>query len=185
MAEPRRAPTQIAETYVLETTPAEDNRGWVGELLRQNWIPGVEFVQWNVVQSVAGTLRGMHWHEEHHDLIAPVAGTVVVGLADIRRGSPTEGKTELLELDAFAPAAVVIPPGVAHGFYSRGPSTLLYAVSRYWDTDDEFGVAFDDPQLAIPWPCSPADVILSARDRELPPLGSTALPAYGPPVLVS
>jgi dTDP-4-dehydrorhamnose 3,5-epimerase len=170
MARPRQVPTAIVDTYVLESSPEEDERGSVGELLRRNWVPSVEFVQWNVVQSVAGALRGVHWHERHHDLIAPVAGTVLVGLADLRARSPTRRVAELIELDAQGPAAVVVPPGVAHGLYSIEPTTLLYAVSRYWDDEDEFGVAFDDPELGIPWPCGRDDVILSERDRALPRL---------------
>jgi dTDP-4-dehydrorhamnose 3,5-epimerase len=170
MAEPRQVPTAIAETYVLETSPEEDERGSVGELLRRNWVPGVEFVQWNVVHSVARALRGVHWHERHHDLIAPVAGTVLVGLADLRASSPTRRATELIELDGRRPVAVVVPPGVAHGLYSPEPTTLLYAVSRFWDEDDEFGVAFDDPELGIPWPFGRGDVILSERDQALPRL---------------
>jgi dTDP-4-dehydrorhamnose 3,5-epimerase len=131
------------------------------------------------VQSVAETLRGMHWHERHHDLIAPVAGTVLVGLADIRAGSPTDRQTELVELDASSPVAVIVPPGVAHGLYSRMPTTLLYAVSRYWDPADEFGVAFDDPELGLDWPCRRDGVILSARDAAMPRLADAhSTPGY-------
>ena len=168
MAEPRHVPTAIAETYLLETSPEEDERGSVGELLRRSWVLGVEFVQWNVVQSVAGALRGVHWHERHYDLIAPVAGTALLGLADLRPRSPTRRATELIGLDARRLVAVVVPPGVAHGLYSLEPTTLLYAVSRYWDEEDEFGVAFDDPELGISWPVGRGEVILSERDRALP-----------------
>jgi dTDP-4-dehydrorhamnose 3,5-epimerase len=170
MTEHRRLATRIDGTYVLESTAMEDERGWVGELLRRRWIEDVEFVQWNLVRSVAGALRGMHWHELHHDLIAPVAGTVLVGLSDLRPGSPTERQSELLEVDASCPAAVIVPPGVAHGLYSRRPTTLLYAVSRYWDPDDEFGVAFDDPELGLDWPFGREAAILSERDRAMPRL---------------
>src|SRR5437764_1151697 len=97
MPEPTHVPTRIADTFILASPPATDERGWVGELLRRCWIEEIEFVQWNVVNSVAGTLRGMHWHERHHDLIAPVSGTVVVGLVDLRVGSATERRTELVE----------------------------------------------------------------------------------------
>jgi dTDP-4-dehydrorhamnose 3,5-epimerase len=175
---PLRIATSIAETYVLEPAFSPDERGWVGELLRQSWIPEISFVQWNLVQSVAGTLRGMHWHERHHDLIAPVAGAVMVGLADLRSGSPTERETALLELDSERPAAVIIPPGVAHGLYSAEPTTLLYAVSRYWDPEDEFGVAFDDPELGVAWPCTRSEVILSQRDAAMPSLERLAPLAY-------
>jgi dTDP-4-dehydrorhamnose 3,5-epimerase len=175
MDDPLRIPTSIVDAYVLEPPVRADERGLVGELVRQSWLSGVELVQWNIVKSVARTLRGMHWHEQHHDLISPVAGQVLVGLADLRHGSKTHRVTEMLELDANRPAAVVIPPGVAHGLYSREPTTLLYAVSRYWDPTDEFGVAFDDPGLGVPWPCSRDEVILSERDAGLPPLDRIAV----------
>ena len=113
----------------------------------------------------------MHWHNHHHDLIAPAAGTLLLGLSDLRRGSPTEGTAELLELDARRPAAALVPPGVAHGLYSREPTVTLYAVSRYWDADDELGVVFDDPDLGVPWPVSRDEVVLSERDAALPRLG--------------
>jgi dTDP-4-dehydrorhamnose 3,5-epimerase len=184
MAEPLFVPTRIAETYGLETAPAVDERGWVGELLRSNWVREVVFLQWNVVHSVAGTLRGMHWHEQHHDLIAPLAGTVLVGLADLRQGSPSEGQTELLELVGTRPAAIVVPPGVAHGLYCPETTTLLYAVSQYWDPADEFGVAFDDPDVGVPWPVARAEVILSERDRALPVLAELTTPPYAPALLV-
>jgi dTDP-4-dehydrorhamnose 3,5-epimerase len=182
MSEPQRVPTPIADTFVLEARAFDDERGSVAELLRHSSVPpGVEFIQWNLVQSVARALRGMHWHERHHDLIAAVAGPVLVGLADLRRGSPTERRTELLELDASIPAAVVVPPGVAHGLYSRTPTTVLYAISRYWNPEDEFGVAFDDPELGLAWPCRRDEVILSERDRSMPRLAEVpSRPNYAP-----
>jgi dTDP-4-dehydrorhamnose 3,5-epimerase len=184
MAEAAPVPTSIADTFALETELAVDERGWVGELLRSYWVADAEFLQWNVVHSVAGTLRGMHWHEQHHDLIAPVAGRVLVGLADLRRGSPTERRAELLELDAARPTAVVVPPGVAHGLYSPETTTLLYGVSRYWDPTDEFGVAFDDRDVGVEWPVARTDVILSERDRGLPALAELSLPSYTGALLV-
>jgi dTDP-4-dehydrorhamnose 3,5-epimerase len=175
MSDLHRSRTPIEDAFLLESSAERDDRGSVGELLRREWVPGVDFVQWNVVQSVPRAMRGAHWHERHHDLIAPVAGTVLVGLADLRPDSPTHRRTALLELDAENPAAVVVPPRVAHALYSLTATTLLYAVSRYWDREDEFGVAFDDPELGVPWPCTRQDVILSERDRELPRLAELAV----------
>jgi len=71
-----------------------------------------------------------------------------------------------------------VPPGVAHGLYSSEATTLLYAVSRYWDPEDELGVAFDDPELGVDWPCRRDEVILSERDRMMPPLARVSPPDY-------
>jgi dTDP-4-dehydrorhamnose 3,5-epimerase len=175
----RLEPVGIEDAYLIRTTRADDERGWLAELLRDSWVQPVRFCQVNLVHSRSGTLRGAHWHEEHHDLIAPVAGRLLVGLSDIRAGSPTAGRALLLELVDDPVAAVVIPPGVAHGFFSRRRSTALYAISRPYDGDDEYGAAFDDERLGIPWPVARADVLLSARDAALPPLGEgRRLPRY-------
>jgi len=167
---PRRLSTSIDGVVLFELAPLHDERGSLTELCRFEWMAPVELPQWNLVKSEAGVLRGMHWHNHHHDLISPAEGILLLGLADLRRGSPTEGSAELLELDADRPAAALVPPGVAHGLYSRERTVTLYAVSRYWDADDELGVAFDDPDLAVAWPVSRDDVVLSARDSALPGL---------------
>ena len=167
---PNRLTTSIDGVVLFELAPLHDERGSLTELCRFEWMAPVELPQWNLVKSEAGVLRGMHWHNHHHDLISPAEGTLLLGLADLRRGSPTEGTAELLELDADRPAAALVPPGVAHGLYSRERTVTLYAVSRYWDADDELGVAFDDPALGVPWPVSRDDVVLSARDAGLPAL---------------
>jgi dTDP-4-dehydrorhamnose 3,5-epimerase len=164
--------TAIEGVRLLRLSSARDARGAVTESCRFEWLAPVELPQWNVVTSRAGVMRGMHWHNLHHDFISPAHGVLLMGLADLRRGSPTEGACELLELDASRPAGALVPPGVAHGLFSAGPTVTLYAVSRYWDPEDERGVAFDDPALGVPWLVSRAEVMLSERDRGLPPLSA-------------
>jgi dTDP-4-dehydrorhamnose 3,5-epimerase len=164
--------TSIAGVKVLRPPPIDDHRGSLVELCRLSWIPETTIVQWNVVASGPGVLRGMHWHNLHWDLIAAVQGHLVVGLTDLRIGSPTELVSELIEVDAEAPAGVLIPPGVGHGFFSPDGSIVLYGVSRYWDPADELGVRFDDPALALDWRLPPEGPVLSERDASLPPLSA-------------
>ena len=160
--------TRIAGVRLLRHAPIEDRRGSLVELCRLSWLGGTTIVQWNVVASGAGVLRGMHWHNLHWDLIAAVQGRLVVGLTDLRVGSPTELVAELIEVDAGAPTSVLIPPGVAHGFLSPDGSIVLYGVSRYWDPADELGVRFDDPALSLGWPLPPDGPVLSERDASQP-----------------
>jgi dTDP-4-dehydrorhamnose 3,5-epimerase len=157
---------------VLRPEPIEDHRGSLVELCRLSWIGETTIVQWNVVASGPNVLRGMHWHNLHWDLIAAVEGRLIVGLTDLRIGSPTELVSELIEVDAGTPASVLIPPGVAHGFLSPDGSIVLYGVSRYWDPADELGVRFDDPALSLDWPLPPDGPVLSERDTSLPPLSA-------------
>jgi dTDP-4-dehydrorhamnose 3,5-epimerase len=136
-------------------------------------------VQWNCVRSAAGVLRGVHWHDRHADYLTVVAGTLVLGLRDLRAGSPSERRAAVLTLTAEEPCSVEIPCGVAHGFWYPEPAIHVYAVSHYWDPADERGVRWDDPALGIPWPAGVAEPLLSPRDAELPALASAGrLPAY-------
>ena len=127
-------------------------------------------MQWNAITNRPGSLRGVHWHNAHADFIAPVHGSVLVAAIDLRIGSPTEGRAELAMLDAAEPRAIVIPPGVGHGFFSAEASVVMYGVSKYWDPDDELGVRWDDPALGIPWPPEASGALVSGRDAGFPTL---------------
>jgi dTDP-4-dehydrorhamnose 3,5-epimerase len=147
-----------------------DERGVFTELYRLEWDAGVTPVQWNAVRSEAGVLRGVHVHIRHDDYLTVPLGRASVGLRDLRLGSPTEGLATVVELGGEQPAALSIPHGVAHGFYFHEPSLHVYAVSEYWDPEDELACHWADPALEIPWPCSTARV--SQRDAESPPLAA-------------
>ena len=143
-------------------TTHADERGSFTELFRESWPTGVRPVQWNVVRSEPNVLRGVHVHIVHADYLTVVDGHATVGLRDLRRDSPTSGLATAVELRADEMAAIVIPTGVAHGFWFREPSLHVYAVTAYWDTADELGCHWADPGLELPW--DPVDPALSARD---------------------
>jgi dTDP-4-dehydrorhamnose 3,5-epimerase len=139
-----------------------DERGTFTELFREEWDTGVRPVQWNAVASQEGVLRGVHVHARHADFLTVVQGRAAVGLCDLRDDSPTPGASACVELSAGAMAAIVIPPGVAHGFLFLEPSVHVYAVTHYWDLDDELGCHWADPELGIAWPREPT--LVSERD---------------------
>ena len=169
-ARPQALELPISGVEVLELPRDEDPRGTLVELCRDVWIEPNEPVQWNAITNRPGTLRGLHWHNRHVDFIAPVYGSVLVAAVDLRIGSPTENRTEVTNLEAADPHAIVIPAGVAHGFFSLLESVVMYGVSAYWDPDDELGVRWDDPALGIPWPPEAARSVISERDASFPPL---------------
>jgi dTDP-4-dehydrorhamnose 3,5-epimerase len=155
------------ELHTLE--PHADARGVFTELFRDSWGVGASPAQWNAVRTEQNVLRGVHVHWRHSDYLTLVAGRASVGLHDVREGSETEGAGAIVELGADEPAALVIPTGVAHGFFFHEPSIHVYAVSHEFDPTDELGCRWDDPGLAIEWPCS--EPMLSERDRALGTLG--------------
>jgi dTDP-4-dehydrorhamnose 3,5-epimerase len=140
------------------------------EVFRAQWDTHIKPLQWNVVASKSNVLRGVHAHWRHSDYIVVLQGRMSVGLQDLRYVCPTYGTAALLTLAGDDPRALVVPPGVAHGFFCPAPAIHLYAVSHYWDTEDELGCRWDDPDLQIPWPCSAP--IISPRDADLSDLAT-------------
>jgi dTDP-4-dehydrorhamnose 3,5-epimerase len=157
-----------------------DARGSLTELFREEWETGIRPIQWSITHSAANVLRGVHIHPSHADYLVVASGHVSVGLRDLRRGSPTEGRATLLELHGKRLAGLTIPPGVAHGFFFHQPSTHVYGVSEYWDPGDELRCHWADPALEIPWPVG--DPHLSPSDAGAPPLAEILdrIPAYRP-----
>jgi dTDP-4-dehydrorhamnose 3,5-epimerase len=161
----------------LETRP--DRRGCLTEAFRQHWDLAPRPVQWNVVQSTAGVLRGVHAFACHGAYLLVLSGRASVGLCDLRAESPSYGTSCLVPLEGDSPAALEIPPGVAHGLYFADASLHLCAVSHYLETADELGCRWDDPALGIPWPA--VRPVLSARDEELGTLAELVQELRGAP----
>jgi len=147
-----------------------DHRGEIVELFQEKWDTGITPVQWNLFSSEANVLRGMHVHLRHTDYLVMLSGSTLVGLRDLRAGSPTDGRAALFELRAGDGVALIVPPGVGHAFYCGHDARMLQGVSHYFDPDDEFGCHWADPGLGLDWPA--IEPTLSDRDRNAPALRS-------------
>ncbi len=145
-----------------------DARGTFTEAFRTSWWPGVEPVQWNVVKSAAGALRGLHVHVVHKDVYILAEGSATLGLRDVRAGSPTEGVAATVELIGTDLQVAVIPQGVLHGVVFHEASLLFVGVTTYYDPTDDVACRWSDPALGIEWPREPT--LISERDASAPPL---------------
>src|SRR5688572_5738628 len=114
---------------LLDLATHEDDRGCLTELFRKTWAPELDAVQWNCVRSRAGVLRGVHVHLKHADYLLVVQGSALIGLRDLRPDN--DDNASLIRLNGAQPSAILIPPGVAHGFYFETESIHIYAVSEY------------------------------------------------------
>ena len=115
---PRRSRVPaIAGVERIHLESHADAGGVSTQVFHREWQLGIHPVQWNAVHSEANVLRGVHVHVVHGDYLLLLKGQTLLGLRDLRPGSPTEGNTAVLELKAEQLEAVCIPPGVAHGFY--------------------------------------------------------------------
>ena len=101
----------------------EDNRGYFFESYNQKIFldGGIDqtFVQDNQSFSSYGAIRGLHFQLPPHaqnKLVRVLKGKVLDVALDLRRGSPTYGKTYCIELSAENKKQVFIPVGFAHGF---------------------------------------------------------------------
>ena len=153
-----------------------DVRGGFAEAWRANGSPGVAAfpaVQANLSQSGTGVLRGMHLHQRQWDLWIVVSGVAFVALVDLRPMLSSGTAEPIVQTATLRRDDTVrIPPLVAHGFLAIEPLELLYFVTNEYDASDELGFAWDDREVAVPWPSvdAPGGVpIVSDRDRSNPP----------------
>ncbi|MEX2457404.1 MAG: dTDP-4-dehydrorhamnose 3,5-epimerase [Actinomycetota bacterium] len=171
MAPERLGDVSIEGVHLFELTPHPDDRGRFQEAFKKSWVPDApEMVQSSLSYSRAGVLRGLHFHKRQADYWTIARGACRVTLVDLRADSPTFRRIEQFEMSEDEPRGVFIPRLVAHGLYAIRDMTLCYLVTEEYDhTDpDEFGVAWDDPDLGIDW--GGGEPVLSERDRSNPSL---------------
>lgn len=164
---PARESAQIAGLFTVAIPAFGDERGQFMETFRLEWFPQVNWakLQTNRSDSKAGVLRGLHYHHHQVDYWYVPRGLVRVGLVDLRPASPTYRATQTLEIGDGNNMGVFIPTGVGHGFVTLTDATLTYVVNQYYDGGkDENGVAWNDPELAVPWNYDTP--FLSPRDQQ-------------------
>ena len=135
----------------------------------------VEFVQDNHSRSVRGTIRGLHFQADpgQPKLVRVARGSAWDVVLDIRRRSPTFGLWDAFELDDVSHRQLYMPVGFAHGFCALTDVVdVVYKVGSAYDPNTERGIAWDDPDLGIPWPVDRA--LVSERDGTSPRLRDVA-----------
>ena len=88
---------------------------------------------------------------------------------DLRKNSKTYLKAFKCNLSEKNKTSVYIPPGFAHGFYTKGKENLvLYGCTNYRDKNSEGGLLWNDKDLKIKWPSKKPN--LSKKDKNNPTL---------------
>jgi dTDP-4-dehydrorhamnose 3,5-epimerase len=168
--------TALPGVWVVRPEPFEDERGSFARTFCEE-----EFRDHGIDPHVAqcslsrnpkpGTLRGLHLQREPYGETKTVRctrGEIFDVAVDLRPESPTFGRHHSVHLSGENGLALVMPPGVAHGFVSRvADSEVWYQMSVPYAPDAATGVRWDDPALGIAWPIS-RPVVLSERDAALP-----------------
>ncbi len=168
--------TALPGVLIIRPQVHRDSRGFFTERhhrRRYAAVPGldVDFVQDNHSRSRHRVLRGLHLQQHHPQgkLVTVLAGKVWDLAVDIDPTSPTFRRWVGVELSAANHRQLYIPPGYAHGFCVLSKQAdVLYKCTDFHHPEDERGLAWNDPELAIAWPL--ANPILSPKDAANPSL---------------
>ena len=180
----RATPLDHPEVLLIEPDVFPDPRGFFMETFHsvkyaEHGLPAV-FLQDNHSRSSRGVLRGLHYQLKNPQgkLVRVVSGEVFDVAVDIRRGSPWFGKWVGAILSEENHRQMYVPPGFAHGFCTLSErADFLYKCTDLYAPGDEYGIAWDDPEIAIEWP--EMDYLISDKDLANPLLiESDHLPEY-------
>jgi dTDP-4-dehydrorhamnose 3,5-epimerase len=168
--------TEIPDVWILEPRLFTDARGYFMETYKKSsfeeHVGKVDFVQDNESKSTFGVLRGLHFQKgdaAQAKLVRVIRGAVYDVAVDIRKDSPTCGKSVGVELTEENRRQFFIPRGFAHGFVVLSDEAVFtYKVDNIYSPGDESSVLYNDPDLNIRWPVSEDKIILSDKDRKAP-----------------
>lgn len=129
--------------------------------------------QTNHSVSRRGVIRGLHWTDvpagQSKYVYCP-RGALLDVVVDLRVGSPTFGRHEIVRLDNVEHRALYLSEGLGHGFIALEDDTVLtYLCSTRYAPRQERVVHVFDPELAIDWPID-GKPVLSERDAQAPSL---------------
>ncbi len=169
--------TTMEGLYVVEPTIFADERGYFLETYNEEFAPYVKhadgtlcrYVQDNESRSKKGVLRGLHMQltQPQGKLVRVLQGEIYDVVVDVRKGSATYGQYFSVVLSEENKKQLLIPEGFLHGFAVLSETaTFSYKCTRLYAPGDEFGVMWNDKELAIPWPVTEAEVILADKDKK-------------------
>ncbi len=166
-------PTSLKGLLIIEPNVFEDKRGYFLETYHHERFKSAgldaNFVQDNLSFSKQGTLRGLHFQitKPQTKLVQAVTGDIFDVAVDIRPESSTFGKWSGVLLSKENKRQLFIPGGFAHGFCVLSESAhVAYKCSDYYNPEDEGGILWSDPAIAIDWPIK--EPTLSAKDQQYP-----------------
>ena len=168
--------TEIDGVYVIEPKVFGDNRGYFMETYKETDFHesglNYKFVQDNQSSSRKGVLRGLHFQNKFPQakLVRVLSGEVFDVAVDLRKDSKTYGKWVGVLLSAENKKQLMIPRGFAHGFVVVSDyAEFAYKCDEVYHSEDEGGIAWNDPDVGIEWP-EVGGIVLSEKDRKNPKL---------------
>jgi dTDP-4-dehydrorhamnose 3,5-epimerase len=169
---------RIVGAMQFRPVPHRDERGFFcrtfdADVVRAAGLDPAAFVQHSLSRSVRGVVRGLHVRRGNGEakLVRCSYGAIFDVIVDLRPASPTYRNWESFELRDDEQVTLYVPAGCAHGFQAlTDPADVSYRINRTHDPSEDVSIAFDDPELAIPWPLPVT--ARSQRDRQAPLLAA-------------
>jgi dTDP-4-dehydrorhamnose 3,5-epimerase len=166
----------IPGLIIFAPQPHPDRRGFFcrtfdAEVARRTGIDPAAFVQDSVSRSAKGVIRGLHVRigAGENKLVRCSAGAIFDVVVDLRRSSPTFRQWVSFDLNGDTQRSLYIPAGCAHGFQAlTEPADTSYRIDREHEPSEDLTIAYDDPELAVPWPLPVT--VMSDSDRTAKPL---------------
>ena len=127
----------------------------------------INFVQDNLSISKKGVFRGLHFQYKYPQakLISVLSGTILDLVVDLRKSSKSFGDWASYKISRKNKKQLFIPEGFAHGFLSLSDDTkVMYKVSDYWNSKDEYTLKFDDQKINLKLPFLPTSI--SQKDKQ-------------------
>lgn len=163
--------TAIPDVLIFKPKVWGDERGYFYESFRQQWFDDagidVRFVQDNQSSSLKNVVRGLHYQIQNPQgkLVRVISGEVFDVAVDMRKSSPTFGKSVGVNLSDANKLMLWIPAGFAHGFsVVSDHAELYYKCTEYYAPEYDRSLLWNDPALQIQWPLDESEAILSAKD---------------------
>lgn len=169
--------TNIPAIIICKPSIISDERGYFFESFKKEEFDkfigtSVNFCQDNEAKSTKGVLRGLHYQLPpfaQAKLVRVVKGKVLDIAVDIRKGSPTFGKYEAVELSEENKLQLFVPAGFAHGYVVLSEEAIFsYKVDNYYHKESERGIMYNDPILNIDWKLPIMDLLISEKDKIQP-----------------
>lgn len=164
---------KIAGVFEIIPGPYFDDRGFFmrtydSELFKKYGLHR-EWVQENHSRSERkGIIRGLHFQNEPFEetkLVRCIKGAIYDVAVDIRKDSETFSKWIGVELSEENKKMLYLPRGFAHGFCTISEvSEVVYKVDNFYSPENERGLMWNDPDIAIDWPA--ANPVLSEKDQK-------------------
>jgi dTDP-4-dehydrorhamnose 3,5-epimerase len=168
--------TEFPDLFVFEPVVFGDSRGYFfesyNEKVHQAQGLSYSWVQDNQSSSSYGVIRGLHFQLPPYaqtKLVRALSGTILDIVVDMRKGSPSYGKSFSIELSGDNKKQLLVPKGFAHGFSVLSErAEVLYKCDEFYTKEAERGIIYNDPALGLDWKIAPSSAVVSEKDTILP-----------------